>query len=412
MNRDFTFRIIKRSGRYYMRLVDVITKDVIGEKSLRMVAKELGIKFDGIAGGRNKDKRAEEIAFMYQQESKDRRLDCPTVIEYCRSYWDFDGERVTLANRKNPNSVAKSSCYTNLNNFDNHIAAYFPDNPRINDITSRRLNGIQDDLLMKGKLSNATIEKIMRSVTTPLNDAFDHGLIDNGVRVDALNTKGKEKGILTDTQIAAVVKQLYIMGKESEGKRGANEGISLAALTAMRMGEIRALKTDQIEVIDDVSIIHITRAWNNHDHEKIPKGKRERQVTVPTVIAKALLELAEANPWKNGRVFWTEKSGDTVKSASFFRNNFYEAMRRAGIDEQTRSDKNITFHSLRHGYVSYLRHQVSDSTMRLAIGHRDKETTDEYTHLNIDNMRQLADSTKKTFEAVITAETEIMQENA
>ena len=87
-------------------------------------------------------------------------------------------------------------------------------------------------------------------------------------------------------------------------------------------------------------------------------------------------------------------------------------MRRAGIDEQTRSDKNITFHSLRHGYVSYLRHQVSDSTMRLAIGHRDKETTDEYTHLNIDNMRQLADSTKKTFEAVITAETEIMQENA
>ena len=110
-------------------------------------------------------------------------------------------------------------------------------------------------------------------------------------------------------------------------------------------------------------------------------------------------------------MFWNEKHEDSVKTANFFRDNFYEAMRRAGIDEKTRAARNITFHSLRHGYVSYLRHQVSDSTMRLAIGHRDKETTDQYTHLNIDNLRQLADSTSKTFEKVIGAETEILNEN-
>ena len=198
------------------------------------------------------------------------------------------------------------------------------------------------------------------------------------------------------------------MAKEGKGSHfGANEGICLAALTALRMGEVRALKADQIEVIDDMSIIHVTRTWNEYDHEKIPKGKRARQVAIPTIVAQSLLKLAEQNPWGNGRVFWTSSSPDTVRSATFFRDNMYQAMRRAGIPEDERKNKNITFHSLRHGYVSYMRYQVSDANLRLAVGHKDKETTDIYTHQNVENLRELADTTNKTFASVIKAEEEI-----
>lgn len=407
--KDYDWSVVRRGGKYYCRFKDKKTSRVICEKTVSSLASQMGIEFDGSIGGRTKDKQAERICLLYYQKTREHKAKTPTVLEYCRSYWDFKGERVTLSNKKNPNSVAESSCYTNLNNFNNHIADYFPDNPMISEISSRRLNEIQDDLLTKGELANATIEKIMRSITTPLNDAFDHGITDNGVRVDSLDTSGKEKGIMTDSQIASVVKELYRMSSSGRFRhRGANEGIACAALTAMRMGEVRALRKDQIEVVDDTSIIHITRTWSNHGGDKIPKGKRTRQVTIPTVVAKALIALADKDIWGNGRCFWITESPDSVRSATFFRNNLYEAMKNAGISEDQRRTKNITFHSLRHGYISYIRHQVSNSTMRLAVGHKDKETTDKYTHLNYDNLKELGESTEKTFKEVLSAETTII----
>jgi len=403
------FRLISRNGYIYARLVDKVTRQVITEKSVVVLARQLGLEFHGNSNSKQAKKRAEEICRLFCEKALNNNKNEQRIIEYCYAYWDFDGERVTLENKKNPNSVARSSCYENTTNFKNHMEKRFRamDNPRISEVTSAVLNDIQNELLLSGELANSTIEKIMRSVTTPLNNAYKHDLLDRPVRVDRINTDPKkEKGILTQTQIASVVKELYRLSQYG-AHRGANEGIALASLTAMRLGEIRALKADQIEIVDDRdSIIHITRTWNNHDKDKIPKGKRSRQVVVPTVIAKACLELAEKNPHKNGRVFWTY-SADKVRSSTFFSHNFYLAMRNVGISEAVREDKNITFHSLRHGFVTYIRHQVSDGTMRLAIGHRDKETTDRYTHLNMDNLRELADSADRTFSEVIQVQEQI-----
>ena len=403
-NCAISYTIIRRGDYFYLRFQNLKNHQILLEKSTRVIASQIGEVFDGRYGGKAKYRQCEEIARKYIEQYLSSAV-TPRVLEYCRDYWDYDGERVMLANKKNPDSVARSSCYTNLMNFNNHLAKYFKDNPNIGDITSKMLNDIQDDLLMNGGLENSTVEKVMRSVTTPLNDAYKHEILDRPVRIDRIDTRGKEKGILTMEQLSEIVRQLFLMSREGR-HTGANEGIALASLTAMRMGEVRALRAEQIEVVDDTSIIHITRTWSDHGGDKIPKGKRTRQVTVPTVIAKACLELAEQNPYGNGRVFWSDIK-DTVKSASFFRNNLYEAMRRAGISDAERESKNLTFHSLRHGYVSYIRHQVSDGTMRLAIGHRDKETTDRYTHQNLDNLRELADSTDRTFRDVIQAESEI-----
>lgn len=408
-NKPMDFRIVERNGKYYARLLDKATRAVITEKSVRVLAQKVDMDFDGVVGGKGKRRKAEEVCQAFIEFAYNNRPSEPRVIEYCTAYWDFDGERVTLANKKSPNSVARSSCYINTNNFKNHMRPYFErlGNPRISEVTSQMLNDIQDDIIMNTGLSNSMIEKVMRSVSTPINDAWKHGNLDRPVRVDRINTQGKEKGILTQSQIADIVRQLYVLSQNGF-HRGANEGIALASLTAMRMGEIRALCIDQFEVVNDKdTIIHITRAWNDHDHEKSPKGKRTRQVVVPTVVARSCIQLAQENPHGNGRVFWVKGNPDAVRSSSFFRENLYQAMELCGITEDIRREKNITFHSLRHGFVTYIRHQVSDGTMRLAVGHRDKETTDRYTHLNMDNLKELADSTERTFKSIIDAETEI-----
>ena len=406
MNRELDYYLLPRNNRLQARFVDKVTKMTVTEKSVAVIAKEMGIYFDGDYKKRGNKKKAEEICDLYIKKVLTRDMNEKGIIQFCQDYWDFDGERVTLANRKAPNSIARSTCYTNNSNFKNYLQPYFEQmgNPKISEVSSEMLNEIQDDLVREGKLANATIEKAMRSVTTPLNDAFNHGKIDRPMRIDKLDTTGKEKGILTPNQIAEVVKNLYELEKAGY-HIGANEGIALASLTGMRMGEVRALKVDQFEIVDeDTSIINITRTWNEQDHEKIPKGKRNRKVTAPTVVVKACIALAEKNPYKTGRVFWVLKSPDSVRSKTFFEDNFYKAMAKAGIPEELRRDKNITFHSLRHGFVSYLRYQVSDSTMMLAVGHQNKDTTDRYTHQNIDNLRELAVSTEKTFGEVIAVQ--------
>lgn len=406
MPKNLTFSVIERKGRLQVKFLDAETKLLVTEKSVKVIADKLGIDFDGSASKRGNRRKADEICRLYIEKTQSVNPNNPKIIEYCLDYWNFDGERVTLVNKKSPNSIARSTCYVNTGNFNNHIKDYMEKlgNPLLSEVTSQMLNEIQDDLIMKGKLSNSMIEKTMRSIITPINDAWKHGLVDRPVRVDKLDTTGQEKGILTPNQIADVVRKLYELEKAGYHV-GANEGIALASLTGMRMGEVRALKVDQFEIVDEqTSIIHITRTWNEHDHEKIPKGKRKRQVTAPTVIVRACIELAEKNPHKTGRVFWVLKNPDSVRSKTFFEDNFYKAMEQVGISKQLRIDKNITFHSLRHGFVSYLRYQVSDSTMRMAIGHRDKETTDRYTHLNADNLRELAESTEKTFGDVIAVQ--------
>ena len=406
MNRPLDYYVLERKGRLQAKFVDKETRALVTEKSVAVIAKEMKIDFDGSASKRGNRRKAEDICKLYIEKVLTKDMNEKGIIQYCLDFWDFDGERVTLANKKSPNAVARSTCYVNTCNFTNHIKPYMESlgNPLLSEVTSQMLNEIQDDLIMRSGLSNAMIEKTMRSVTTPINDAWKHGLVDRPVRVDRIDTTGKEKGILTPLQLTEIVRNLFELEKAGY-HFGANEGIALASLTGMRMGEIRALKTDQFEIVDEqTSIIHITRTWNEHDHEKIPKGKRARQVTAPTVIVKSCIELAERNPHKTGRVFWVLRNPDSVRSKTFFEDNLYKAMEAAGISEKDRKSKNITFHSLRHGFVSYLRYQVSDSTMRLAVGHRDKETTDRYTHLNMDNLKELAESTEKTFADVIAVQ--------
>lgn len=406
MNRPLDYYVLERKGRLQAKFVDKNTRALVTEKSVAVIAKEMKLDFDGSASKRGNRRKAEDICKLYIEKVLTKDMNEKGIIQYCLDFWNFDGERVTLANKKSPNAVARSTCYVNTGNFTNHIKPYMESlgNPLLSEVTSQMLNEIQDDLIMRSGLSNAMIEKTMRSVTTPINDAWKHGLVDRPVRVDRIDTTGKEKGILTPLQLTEIVRNLFELEKAGYHV-GANEGIALASLTGMRMGEIRALKTDQFEIVDEqTSIIHITRTWNEHDHEKIPKGKRARQVTAPTVIVKACIELAERNPYKTGRVFWVMRNPDSVRSKTFFEDNLYKAMEKAGISEEDRKSKNITFHSLRHGFVSYLRYQVSDSTMRLAVGHRDKETTDRYTHLNMDNLKELAESTEKTFADVIAVQ--------
>ena len=225
MNRPLDYYLLERKGRLQAKFVDKGTRALVTEKSVAVIAKELKIDFDGSATKRGNRRKAEEICTQYIEKVLTKDMNEKGIIQYCLDYWDFDGERVTLANKKSPNAVARSTCYVNTGNFTNHIKPYMEKlgNPLLSDVTSQMLNEIQDDLIMKSGLSNAMIEKTMRSVTTPINDAWKHGMVDRPVRVDRIDTTGKEKGILTPLQLTEIVRNLFELEKAGY-HIGANEG--------------------------------------------------------------------------------------------------------------------------------------------------------------------------------------------
>ena len=59
---------------------------------------------------------------------------------------------------------------------------------------------------------------------------------------------------------------------------------------------------------------------------------------------------------------------------------FYSALVRIGITDIQRIERNITFHSWRHFFNSYMRTRIPDNQLRKITGHRTIAMTEHYDH--------------------------------
>jgi len=402
---DF-YIITRRTGNrphYYARFFDSADKTNIKEMSLSAVAKKLGLpKTDTSVGNRAKAREMEALC----RRAVERGVVSVTPVgitlaQYGLDFWDWSGRRITLANKKNPGSIGKGYAHDMRQKFKTHIIPLLPLNCRLADVNSSLVNRIQDKLVSDGKLSNATVEKTMRSLTTLLNEAQRKDLIQHRVAVDKINTDSKKtRGILTMSEVAQMMKALAEEERRQVRDDTARLAIALAVTTGMREGEIRALKIGDINIINQQdSIVTVDESFSDYEHFKTTKGKRVREVACPTVIATELIRHAQQNPDAavcDGIVFWSGKRGrqtgkfDQPVSKQGLLQMLYHALELIGIDENTRRQRNIVFHSLRHGYVSSVRTRVDDTLARLVIGHRDEKTSDIYTHVQYDTLKPIA----------------------
>lgn len=122
--------------------------------------------------------------------------------------------------------------------------------------------------------------------------------------------------------------------------------------------------------------------WRNETiilTEKVKRG-RQRIVILPDAAREILAPLAKD---KNGRrkvgyIFINPKTGKPYGS---LKTMFKGAARRAGINR-------LTPHQLRHAFATYLLEQEGDLRLvQEALGHRDVQTTQIYTQVNISRLR-------------------------
>ena len=415
------FYLIQKDGKYRGIFFDESVRADGQTIAVSTLVRKLGLpKTDTSVGSRIKERQMENIC----REAIERgivqiKTTGQTLAEYGLDYWDFNGRRITLANRKKPGSIGKGYADDMRQKFKSHIIPYLPKDCRLNQVNSALVNKIQDELVAKGTLSNGTIEKTMRSLTTLMSDAQRKDLVQHKVYVDKLDTRPKkERGILTMSEIAAMTKALLL--EESQKKRDdlARLAIAVGMTTGMREGEIRALKASDILIVNDEdSILMIDESYSDTEKGfKCPKGKRKREVTCPTIVAKALLLRASLNPHKEQSgdiVFWSSRKSratglyDQPVSKNGILGMFYHALKIIGITDEVRESRNLVFHGLRHSYASQIRGRVDDTITRLVIGHQSEKTTDIYTHASYDMLKPVAERGRQIYAQITDGVAEV-----
>ena len=259
--------------------------------------------------------------------------------KYVLEFWDYDNsDYIRRRNLKNPNSISKDYALNIRGTFRKNAIPYLSKKLLVSQVTAYDIEHVINELLDKGNLSNATIKRVVQSMAVPLREAtrlkmLAHNPMDG---VEPLTHTPKKRGILTVDELSQII--TYMRDKSLEGSIPVNAylAVALASLTGMRMGEVRALCTEQIKfVTEESAIITVDRAVNDYAGEKSTKGKRTRQVPAPRALCEELLIQAKQNSNEGDtRVFWSSGSATNPISDTYVRKHFFKAMRDAGKQEQ------------------------------------------------------------------------------
>ena len=318
----------------------------------------------------------------------------PKVLfsEYALSLWDFENsDYIKRKNREKAGSISRIYAGSQLGWLKNHVIPNIPCNLELKDFNAPIAERIKDKMLDSG-MASSSINKVLQSIRTPLAEAYRTGLIQQNVadKIKNVSLSNKEKGILSPDERTLLEDELRKQFSKSNEGRMKFLVIALAIHTGLREGEIRALHVNDIELNQDPPYILVRHAYNDKDKLKAPKGKMKRIVTLPYNLAKELVEFSECS--SQYFLFHSLKKKDVPISPQLIAKWFNEALVAINISEEEQKKRNLTFHSLRHGYITATRDaKMNDFDRQLLAGHKSQAMTEHYTKETYMHMKQMAE---------------------
>ena len=140
--------------------------------------------------------------------------------------------------------------------------------------------------------------------------------------------------------------------------------------TGIRVGELVSLKIKDINLLDESIKVK-------------GKGKKERIVPFGKPALKALIDYLERRKWIKEEIVFLNKSGKPITERSVER-IIKKYGKLAGIT------KKITPHTFRHSFATHLLDRGADlRSVQELLGHERITTTQIYTHLTIEKLKEL-----------------------
>lgn len=227
-------------------------------------------------------------------------------------------------------------------------------------LRSAHIASYRDSRLSAG-LAGATVVKELNSLSHLLDVAIKDWGIGLSVNVARLVrhpqvARGRERRLSADEE------QKLLAACSASRATMLAPAVRFATETAMRMGEILALRWSDIDLRTRVAVLRDT------------KNGESRQVPLSTAAVAAIAGL----PWHitDGRIFWKWSRADSVENA------WRRAVASAGVAD-------LRFHDLRHEAVSRL-FEFGLNPMEVASisGHKTLQMLKRYTHLKAVDLAQ------------------------
>jgi integrase len=324
-------------------------------------------------------------AFLIGEELRRRggalpRKTSPLFADYCAEIWNWDSSPYVRGKLARGQSIGRKYVADNLARVENHIRLAFPD-LRLAAVKPYMLEDFAMKLKTDSGLGNRSINAILDTMAVPLHEAARLGLLpsDPASTVRKLGNDTREKGIPTEEEVRAL---LGLSGIDSRIRCA----ILLGAACALRIGEIQALRNDNI----GEKTLTVACSWSNMDGLKSTKTGRVRVVPLPPIVRSALLELMAKNPQGPVGFLMYGLKPDAPLDVRAIERGFYKALEKIGIDEETRTIRALSFHSLRHWSNAMLRGSVSDAKLHLLTGHSTEAMTNRYDHATEADLAELA----------------------
>ena len=301
--------------------------------------------------------------------------------EFAVGFWNYETSTYIQGTLARGGSFGQAYAHSRQLSVEKHILPFFGDK-YIDMITPADV----DRWLLSFKamgLSNTTANHNLVTLRIMLEEAVKSGFaVKNPCDgIKPLHENAKTRGILTLEEARELLNPDNYLKYWDNGVTYA--GNFLAAITGLRLGEVLALRWEDIHD----GYIAVTHSFNDFGI-KDTKTHRGRNVPIPPLMFQILTQIAP----HNGFIFSVDGGLNPIQKDKMH-NDLYRALRKMGIDAQQRKNRNICFHSWRHFFNTTLRAgNIPDAKTQALTGHSTQEMTEHYTHFqasDFNDVRQI-----------------------
>lgn len=312
------------------------------------------------------------------------------LIEALTNFWDFENSEYVKKRQLRGFDIKQRNCKEKLGIVRRYWATYFDADRTVQSLTSRELDEFLLSLRRDRGLSADTVNKTMTAGNMAFEFLIKEGRLEKNplTGVERFRVQSRKRGIPTETEMKQLM-DLDWNWTDSVYKLA----FKVAALFGLRAGEISGLQVCDVDAVGD--LLYIRHSWNDTDKLKDTKNGDDRTIPIEHGVALELLANAHRNPSYSDTsfVFWSSKINNQPIWPSSFEDDFYIAMRKIGISEEQRKERNIVFHSLRHYCATQIAQRASLEIAMKILGHRTEEMTRLYseheTQMKLNNAKEV-----------------------
>ena len=312
----------------------------------------------------------EKMLSAYTSAEKYSEIACTKTISELCSEW--------LACAKLRVKHSSFCCYER--NVRTHIAPFFK-NAKYGNLNSVKINSFIEYLIINGNKNGGGLSaKTIHDIIVLLRSVAKYAETEYGYRNPMRNiiTPKQNKRL---TSVLDRTERQKLQSHLTNNLNKTNIGILLAMYTGMRIGELCAVMTEDIDIYNGV--IHVTktiqRVTDSTGNSKtrvvvgLPKSKTsERDIPLP----KFMIEILKNNICTNG--YLLSGTSRPVEPRTM-QNRFKTVLKQCGL-------RNINFHLLRHTYATVCIERGFDAkTVSELLGHSSVQITlNRYMHSSIE----------------------------